>query len=245
MATNLASADVAKHRLLGGTARLRLRATRMEAATGWRIDHTRDLTAQHDPRSPLRRIDRRVGRQQRGGVGMRRRREQRPRCRLLDDLPEIHHHRTRGYAANHIEVVAGDEIGQPEIRVAGPATDSATRPARTRRAPRSARRPRSAPARAPGRAPSPRAAPVRRRPGADICRACRAKARMRHQHFEHARPARLTGQTMNRHRLGQQPARSSCAATARRPRPAAAFARGGETPACRAPTVRPSPRRGD
>ena len=129
-----------QRRALDGAARHRVRAARVEAAAGRRVERARHLARQHDLLAPL--------------VGMARqgRREQRLRCRdasargasacaspRLDDLAEIHHRDLVAHVRDRGEIVGDEQVGQAEPRPAGRAAGSGSARGSTRRAPRPAR----------------------------------------------------------------------------------------------------------
>ena len=63
----------------------------------------------------LLRVDGRVRRQQRGGIGVGGRGEELARRGFLDDLAEVHHRGAPGDAADHVEVVADEQVGEAEL----------------------------------------------------------------------------------------------------------------------------------
>jgi hypothetical protein len=104
-----------EQRRVGRTPWLRHGATRVESAPPRRIDGAGNFTLQHDRLHALARVDGRVRRQQCGRIRMSGLGEEVARRSLFDDLAEIHHRGAPGDAADHVEVVADEQIGEPEF----------------------------------------------------------------------------------------------------------------------------------
>ena len=107
--------DCPKRRCFRAASRLSLRAAGVEAAARRRARDARDLAFEHDRPLALRRVDRRHRGEQRRGVGMRGGGKQLLRRRFLDDLAEVHHRGAVRDAADDVEIVADDEVGQPQL----------------------------------------------------------------------------------------------------------------------------------
>ena len=108
----MAGRDLAQGRLLLRAARHDVRAARVEAAAGRRVERRRHLAGQHDLLVLTARSRRQHGGEQRLGVGVARRRRTAPAVgAVLDDLAEIHHRRVVGHVAHRGEVVRDQQIG--------------------------------------------------------------------------------------------------------------------------------------
>ena len=104
-----------QHRLLDPAAIERIRATRVEAAAGRKLDRTGHIAGKNDALALDGGIRHRNRREQRFGIRMQRIAEQRARRRDFDDPAEIHHGDPVADVLDHGEIVRDEEIRQAEL----------------------------------------------------------------------------------------------------------------------------------
>src|SRR5437868_11446001 len=92
-----------------------MRATRVKAATRWRIQRARNLAWQDDFLAPLVGVGWQCRREQRLGVGMLRRAGESARLAALDDPAEIHDDYHVAHMRDGGEVVGNEQVGEPEL----------------------------------------------------------------------------------------------------------------------------------
>ena len=104
-----------QHRLLDSAAIERIRATRVEAAAGGKLDRTGHIAGKNDALAPGGRIRHRDRGEQRFGVRMQRIAEQLARRRDFDDPAEIHHGDPVADVLDHGQIMRDEEIREAEL----------------------------------------------------------------------------------------------------------------------------------
>ena len=98
-----------------GTGLLRVRASRMESASRGRIGGIRHVARQSRTSPSLVRVREENRPNQRRGVWMSRRLEQRLGRGAFRDPPEVHHRDTIAHVANDCDIVRNEQVGQREV----------------------------------------------------------------------------------------------------------------------------------
>src|SRR5262245_5576735 len=91
-----------------------MRTARMQMAPRRRIEGARRITRQEAAISPPVRGWQRYRGEQRLRVGMARFGENASRRSALNDAPEVHHRDTRGNVSHHREIVADEDVSEPQ-----------------------------------------------------------------------------------------------------------------------------------